>query len=275
MGNLFILTLTWNKIDKLGRLKESLIPALKNINYSWFIKDNASKDNTFEIASEWGQENKNINVIKYKDNLQNFSEGMNYLFNVATPKDNDFVLLLNNDVIFNDTTSINNMISLMKGNVGIVGAKLLFTGTNRLQHAGVVFTDLKLPKNYRNGENDDESSSRSRYFQAVTGAVMLTTAGIYRNICTNNKSGIQGFDEMLVWSFDDVDACLSVKYNLKKDIVYCGKTNIFHDESASLKINPVNRLFLNKNSQYFLEKWRKVINVDFEKYGNKNFNIIK
>src|SRR5277367_6348823 len=123
-----ILTLTWNKSDKLCKLKESMIPALEGIDYTWFIKDNASKDDTVEKASVWGD---NVKVIKYKDNLQNFSQGMNYIFNVAAPKDNDLVLLLNNDITFGDTTSIKNMMTLLKGDVGAVGAKLLYTGTKR------------------------------------------------------------------------------------------------------------------------------------------------
>ena len=66
---------------------------------------------------------------------------MNYLFNIASPADNDTIMLLNNDVIFNDTTSINSMLNIMHKDpsVGVVGARLLYTGTNKLQHAGVVF----------------------------------------------------------------------------------------------------------------------------------------
>ncbi len=73
---LHIFTLTWNAADKLSRLKESLIPAVQNIDYKWYIKDNASKDNTIEVASKWEG---NIQVFPYKNSSQNFSEGMNFL----------------------------------------------------------------------------------------------------------------------------------------------------------------------------------------------------
>ena len=43
---LYILTLTWNGIEKLTKLKDSLIPSLENIDYTWIIKDNDSSDNT-------------------------------------------------------------------------------------------------------------------------------------------------------------------------------------------------------------------------------------
>jgi hypothetical protein len=51
---LHILTLTWNAADKLSKLHETLIPALEGIDYKWWIKDNASKDDTVARASTWG-----------------------------------------------------------------------------------------------------------------------------------------------------------------------------------------------------------------------------
>lgn len=37
---LHIYTLTWNKKDLLVRLKNSLLPALEDLDYKWHIKDN-------------------------------------------------------------------------------------------------------------------------------------------------------------------------------------------------------------------------------------------
>jgi GT2 family glycosyltransferase len=170
---LHIFTLTWNKCDKLTKLKESFIPTINDIEYIWHIKDNNSSDNTYDVVKTWGD---NVNVIKYKNNNQNFSEGMNYLFDQAKPKDDDLILLLNNDIVFNDTTSIRKMIDSLKDDVGVVGAKLLFTGSNRLQHAGVVFHSNGLPVHFRRYESDDDNASKNRLFQAITGAVMLLRA---------------------------------------------------------------------------------------------------
>ena len=88
---LYILTLTWNACDKLTKLKESLLPALHDINYTWLIKDNASNDDTVAVASSWGDK---VKVIPYKNNLQNFSAGMNLLFAEASPDDDDLVMIL-------------------------------------------------------------------------------------------------------------------------------------------------------------------------------------
>lgn len=270
---LYILTLTWNACDKLCKLKESLIPALQDIKYTWLIKDNDSKDDTYEISSKWGSD---INVIKYKNNLQNFSQGMNFLFNEANPKDDDMVLLLNNDVVFNDTTSLKNMISLLnKKDVGIVGSRLLFTGTNKLQHAGVVFEKTHYgPMHFRAGQVSDADAEKNRLFQVVTGAVLLTKGDVFRNACTTNPSKICGMDEGYHWAFDDVDFCLSAKYNLGKNIVYCGKTNISHEESASLKKNPVNKMFMGHNWNLLRSKWGAKIVVDIDNYTkDKKYNL--
>lgn len=273
MSRLFIMTLTWNACDLLTKLKESLIPALNGLDYKWIIKDNNSKDDTVKVASSWGD---NITVISYKDNFQNFSEGMNYIFNFISPKDDDFILLLNNDITFGDITSIKNMISLLKDDVGVVGAKLLYSNTNRIQHAGVIFPNHGLPLNYRRGDLDDDIASQNRYFQAVTGAVLLMKANTYKNICTTNKDGVNGLDQNLKWCFDDIDACLSIYYNQNKKIVYCGQTKIYHQESHSLKRNPINKLFMEYNVNYFSNKWKNKYINDLDKYStNTKYNLIK
>lgn len=265
---LYILTLNWNGLDKLTKLHQSLMPALGHTSYTWLIKDNASKDNTVETVKSWEG---NIKVIPYKDNRQNFATGMNYLFNIASPADNDTIMLLNNDVIFNDTTSINSMLNIMHKDpsVGVVGARLLYTGTDKLQHAGVVFDKrYKTPMHFRVGQPSDADAEKNRLFQVVTGAVLITKAGLYRNAYAKNPSGARGMDENYHWAFDDVDLCLAINYNMKKKIVYCGNTNISHEESATLKKNPANKLFLNHNLLYLFDKWQKTYVIDGDIYNS-------
>ena len=261
-----IFTLTYNGCDLLTKLKDSLIPSLNDIDYQWFIKDNASTDNTISIISSWA-ENK-IKLIAYKNNLQNFSEGCNLLFNEASPEDEDYILLLNNDVIFKDSNSIKNMIKIMENdsNVGVVGARLLFTNTENLQHAGVVIDQkMKAPLHFRLNQKSDNNAIKNRMFQAVTGAVLLTKTKYYKNVCKNKDNSV-GIDNCFNWGFDDIDLCLAVKYNMEKKIVYYGKSNIYHEDSASLKKMPTNRLFLNHNLNQFRTKWVKRCCFDRELY---------
>lgn len=273
---LYLFTLTWNACDKLTKLKDSLLPALDGIDYTWLIKDNASKDDTVAISSAWGDK---VKVIPYKNNLQNFSAGMNYLFSEASPADNDLVMLLNNDVIINDKRSIRNMVEVIKKDdeVGAVGCRLLYTDTENLQHAGVVFDNrYRMPTHFRAGEKTDANAEKNRLFQVVTGAVLVTKAEYFKNACENNKSGHRGMDESYHWAFDDVDLCLSINYNMQKKIVYCGDTNIFHEESASLKKNPANRLFMAHNTNYLKTKWASRFVLDANEYKqSSSYNLYK
>lgn len=267
MSRLFILTLNWNGEEKLKKLAPSLTNCLSDIDFEWYVKDNASKDGSIDYLNSLN--NDKIKVIKYKDNSQNFSAGMNYLFNEIKPKDNDLILLLNNDVVFNDSSSIKKMLSIIKNDpkVGVVGAKLLFSNTNLLQHAGVVIHNRsKMPLHFRTNENDDTNSSANRLFQIVTGAVLLTKAEYFRQVCTTNSSGLNGMDEQFHWAFDDVDLCLFINIVLKKKVVYCGETNIFHEESASLKKNPVNKMFMNHNVNLLQKKWLNKWSFDHPRY---------
>jgi GT2 family glycosyltransferase len=267
MTKLYILTLTWNGLSKLKRLYPTLINSVNDISYKWYIKDNNSVDNSISYLNE--QNNSNIIPIKWKDNLQNYSQGNNFLFREAAPKESDYILLLNNDIIFNDATSIKRMISIMDNDpdVGVVGAKLNYTNTNKLQCAGIIFSQkyAMLPFHFRPNEKEDNNARKNREFQAVTGACLLTKAAYYADVFTN-KDGLKGLDQNYIWMFEDIDMNIHIKHNLKKKIVYCGETNIYHEESATLKQNPQNRLFQQHNVNLFRQKWGNIIQEDHSKY---------
>jgi len=275
---LHILTLSWNGKSKLEKLAPTLIKSLNNIEYKWLVKENGSNDGSIEYLN--GLNNSNIIPIQWKNNLQNFAEGCNVLFKEASPKENDYILLLNNDIIFNDFSSIKNMIRIMDndGSVGIVGAKLNYTDTRKLQHAGIEWDKNKdmLPWHYRLGEMEDAHARKNREFDACTGAVLLVRAGLYENACRTNKSGLNGFDEQFIWCFDDIDLCLAIRYNLNKRVIYCGETNIFHEESATLKTTKTNRLFMQHNVNLFRKKWGNTIKENHTLYvSNPNYNLYK
>ncbi len=263
-----IFTLSWQGEEKLKKLVPGLLSSLNGIDFQWFIKDNNSNDGSIDYLKSL--ENNNIKIIQYKNNLQNFSAGMNYLFVEAAPKDDDLIMLLNNDVVFNDNQSIKNMIKIIDNDkdVGMVGARLLYPDSNRLQHGGVVFMEgHMMPVHFRANQTSDDNAEKNRSFQSITAAVCITKSEYFKNIC-KNASGVLGMDENYHWAFDDVDACLSIKYNMNKKIIYCGKTNISHEESASLKKMPNNKLFMPHNKNYLLRKWKGRYQLDRQLYDN-------
>ena len=261
-----LLTLNWNKCNTIKNLKETLIPNLENLDWHWYIKDNGSVDGSIEEINSWN--NARIHLIKCAHNRDNYSQGMNILFREANPNDDDAVITLNNDIIFNGTTSINNMIDLLRHdkNIGLVGAKLNYKETDKIQHCGVLFHKINgLPYHYRANIKEEMRDRQNRMFPIITGALALTRGDIFRELM---------FNEKFHWCFEDCDFAMKVSFLLKKIVVCCGKTNVFHEESASLKNNPVHKMFFKHNCKLFLETWYKNINIYLdEKYNNPNHNL--
>jgi O-antigen biosynthesis protein len=270
--NISVLTLTWNGIDNLIKVADSLVQIAHNFNgdLHWYIRDNGSKDGTVDRISEMGDGGTFITTYDIGHNRDSFAKCVNFLFKEANPQDDDLILLLNNDIIFNDTESLNNMVKLMTSDVGVVGARLLYPGGQVLQHAGVIFGPRygNMPYHYRHKESNDKYSERNRYFQAVTAACCLVRAGDFK--------AIGGMDEGFRWSFEDIDMCLSIGHKLGKKIVYCGKTDITHIESATLVKNPVNKMFMGRNVQLFKSKWVGKYQIDHDWYlKDPHYNEIK
>jgi len=271
---LFIFTLNWNGADKLKNLYPNLINNLSDLDYTWWIKDNGSIDESLQVISSFN--NDRVKVLSCEHNSDPFALGMNRLFKEANPEDEDIILLLNNDIVFNDNNSIKNMLKLIDNNkVGVVGARLLYPNSDLLQHAGVIFHSAnRLPVHFKAKAKSDRYDKLNREFQAVTGAVWMTKAAYYRNIAFNEMSQLHGLDESYVWMYEDIDACLNIKYVQKKKVVYCGNTSIFHEESSSLKKNPMNRIYLNHNINTFRRKWHNVYQVDDFSYLNNPNHLI-
>lgn len=253
MKKLVILTLTWNAKEKLQALYDSLMPALEGIDWRWGIKDNGSIDQTVEMVEAWN--NERVQVFAFKNNLQNYSQGNNWLCSQMAPDDEDYILMLNNDIVFQDSDSIKKMISILEKDkdVGVVGCKLNYEDNPKLiQHAGVLFHpgNIGTPYHYRAGRPEEDRDRQDRLYPIVTGAVILTPASLFKEI--------GGLNEKLNWSWDDSFYCMEAQERNKK-VVYCGGTNILHSESASLKKNPVNKLFFKQNLQIFIDRWRSKI----------------
>lgn len=286
-----VLTLTWNGLDKLRRLKDGLYRNLEKTgqNYIWYIRSNGCSDGTCEEIATWP----NVKVLSVNHNRDNFAQGMNslawmaYGFDVKHPntelqeddepitlrhrprlQEDDVFLLLNNDVEFGDDDSLSKMLNLMTPKVGVVGARLLYPGTNKLAHAGVIFSPMYNynPYHYCYQEQNKPSAEVNRYFQAVTAAVCMIRVGDFIKV--------KGFDELFNWAFDDIDLNLRIGQTGKK-IAYCGQTKIFHVESASLKKNPINKLWMAHNVNLFKSKWSGKYTIDHDLYlKNPRYNEI-
>lgn len=268
---LHILTLTWNGEFLLQRLAPGLFNNCKylDIDYHWYVKSNGCKDNTVGYLESLGDK---VTILKKDHNRDNFAQGVNALANIVKCNyhEDDLFLLLNNDIIFKNGTSLKSMIDLYnKYKPGIVGAKLNYTNSNKLQHAGVFFSSKhgNMPWHFRANEEEDNDARKNRYFQAVTGACLLTPCNLFF------ESGM--LDEKLHWAFEDIAYNLKIN-KLGKKIIYCGDVHIEHGESVSLKKNPVNKLLLQPNVKYFKETYGAMYKVDSDQYlKDKQYNLVE
>ena len=262
-----VLTLTWNGLDHLLNLTPGLWASLGETGHDamWYVRDNGSTDGTIKYLHAWN-DSLDIEVLKVGHNRQNFAQGVNSLYDrVRANKeldDDDYLLLLNNDIIFGDDKSLAKMMNLMQDpKIAVVGSRLLYSSfpekrSNKLQHAGVIFGPRygNMPYHYRHGEESTKETECNRYFQAVTAACCLVRAKDFVRM-----------DELFHWAFEDIDMCLRIGKTGKK-IAYCGDTKIYHEESATLKKNPVNKMFMQPNVKHFKEKWMGKYDLDHEKY---------
>jgi GT2 family glycosyltransferase len=291
-----VLTLNWNGANMLDKLRRELGHQLAAFCMCdgkliegwdwpiWHIRDNGSKDDSLQTIRTWDSSS-NMGplptaVYEAGHNRDSFARCVNFLFEQANPADDDIVFLMNNDISFQPSVidhqyvKTPNVLKMMwalqkKTGAGVVGVRLLYENTNQLQHAGVIFSNRynKMPFHFRPGEESDEKASKNRYFQAVTAALCLVKPASFKRV--------GGMDEKFNgWAFEDVDLCLRIGQDEK--IAYCGEVFAYHEESASLKKNPVNKMFMNKSVRYFREKWSGKYEIDHEKYlSDPGYNEIK
>lgn len=156
------------------------------------------------------------------------------LVNLAAAEvDTPLMLQLNNDIEAIGPGWLEDMVGWMTvEGVAVVGARLLYPDRT-IQHAGVVSgVNGGLAAHLFSRQPFEELgylflSHATRNVSAVTGACMLTSTAIYRQV--------GGFDaENLAVEFNDVDYCLRV-WELGKRIVYTPQATLIHRESASRK----------------------------------------
>jgi glycosyltransferase involved in cell wall biosynthesis len=164
--------------------------------------------------------------ITYTDPVFNISKKLNLGATIAT---GELFLLMNDDIEILSPDWIERMIEhFEKPHVGVVGAKLLYPDEQTIQHVGVVHNEGN-PDHVRRHYKRDEagyyfSTCGVHNYMAVTGAVMMTSSVIYRNV--------RGYSEELAVSYNDADYCLKVQQQGFL-IVYAPQVELIHMESQS------------------------------------------
>lgn len=136
-GNPLVSIIIPNKdhTDDLDKCVKSIInkSEYKNIEFI-IVENNSTEDKTFAYYEKLQKEYENVKIVKWEEGF-NYSAINNYGVSFAK---GEYLLFLNNDTEMITPTAINELLGCcMREDVGVVGAKLLYSD-DTVQHAGVV-----------------------------------------------------------------------------------------------------------------------------------------
>ena len=186
--------------------------------YGVVVVDNGSTDWTMYLLHAMEGD---IDVVSNDANL-GFAEACNQ---GAESQSSDYILFLNNDTVPRQNW-LEAMVELADSDptVGIVGAKLLYPGTGKIQHAGLIMKGDTPEHIFRGADQNDPRVLVERDLDMVTGACLLVRTEIFAEL--------GGFDTDFVNGVEDVDFCLRARERGWR-VVYCPDAVLEHHEGSS------------------------------------------
>ncbi|HEY4732566.1 MAG TPA: glycosyltransferase, partial [Gammaproteobacteria bacterium] len=252
-GNEFPVSLIVPTRNYYGLLSNCITGILEHTDYrnlEIIIVDNDSDDVITLEYLDTLRSNDRVSVIKYPGEF-NYSAINNFAVEHCR---HEYIGLINNDISVINTGWLSEMMGhLIRDEVGIVGAKLLY-GNDTIQHAGVIIglggvaghAFRHFPCNSP-GVND--RLLLTQQLSCVTGACLLTKKSIYKSV--------GGLDQVnLKIAFNDVDYCLKVM-DLGYKIIWTPYAELYHLESASrgFDLNDTNIERWQSEYDYMKNKW--------------------
>lgn len=267
---LSIVIVSYNSSKYLMECVLSIDRNLKKIKYEIIVIDNASSDDTHDIA--WGSF-KNITIIR--NNLNRgfgFANNQGFLLSKG-----EYVLFLNPDIIVLDD-AIELMVNFLENNVGAgaCGCRLLnqdlslqpsyfefpniYKEIGHLINLDFVFSILKYRiKNYNYFKYLRKKLILLDNIKDITEVDYVLGACLMVRKTVLDKTG--AFDENIFMYIEDTELCYRIKlYGYK--IYYIPEGKIIHFGGKSAETNDGNMLYqYNKSRLYFYKKyygWRKI-----------------
>ena len=210
------------------KLLEKNLSSVVNNNYTTFdivVVDNNSQDDSVKYIKDSFP---NVGIIRNKKNL-----GFGKANNIAVREcpDYDAYLFLNNDIRVEEDF-LTRMVYTMKKdkNIGAVGSKILYSKKENdkfvINSAGVDVTKHYMAYDRYDSLTDSNEYSKVEEVDALCGGCLLVRADAY------NKIG--GFNEKMFFYYEDIDLSLKLR-DSGYDLVYCGKSVVYHDHMATSK----------------------------------------
>lgn len=271
---------TRDKLEYLQPCVESLLERTQYPDYEVLIVDNQSAEpDTLayyeQLLASYGDK---VKVLHY-DQPFNFSEMNNIAAKQAA---SDYLLLLNNDTEVIQADWLSRLMNHgLRDDVGIVGARLVYPGSGKLQHAGVYLGLGQIadhPYNHSLTLNETSHMERARLDQnlsAVTAAVMLVRKSVYQQL-----GGMDAVNLKVL--FNDVDLCLRAT-DAGYKVVWTPFSMVVHHGSVSLKsdgqrdfyfdwaANSNNANRARQEQSYMFQRWMPLLAND--PFYNRNLSL--
>ena len=231
------------------------------------IENNSTDPKTFGYYDEMLKKYPRTKLVKWPGNF-NFSAINNFGFRASS---GEYIMLLNNDTEIITPDIFESMLYYaMRGDVGMVGARLLYQdGT--VQHAGVLvgasgLADHPFKGNARSDPGYMCRAITSHDVSAVTAACIMVPRKVYEEV--------DGLDEKFEVAFNDVDFCLRIR-KAGYLIVYDAQAELFHYESKSRGIENTPEKFVRfgKESELLSERWDILVHFE-DPYYNPNMSYL-
>jgi len=229
-------------------------------NFEVIVMDGSKDDKINNFCQNYNQ----VKCKKFSQEKFNFSkinnEGVSY-------SKGEYLVFLNDDTEVISPDWIEGLLEhAQRDEIGIVGSKLLYKD-DHVQHAGTVIGIQQHAGNYGQMHKNDEGyfsfAKIIRNCSAVTAACMMMKK--------ENFTQVNGFDEKLANSWQDVDLCIRV-LEAGKLIVYSPFSTLYHYEGKTRGSLDASKEELDAR-KIFREKHYKFIKKG-DPYYNPNFSLV-
>lgn len=242
-AELSVVVLAHNRRELTRACLEALASSQWPVSAEVVLVDNASTDGTASLVEEFRTRVPGLSLRSCSRNLT-FSTANN---RAAARTSGSVIVFLNNDVCV-DATCWREVWARFAADAscGVVGARLRYPATNRVQHAGMHQMLWGYASNYGVGGRvrDPRWTSDQDVF-AVTGALMAVRRAWFERV--------GGFDDGFAWGYEDVDVCQRVRHAGGR-VVYVPSVEGVHHESATFPVTS-NRRHFGANYRRFRQRW--------------------
>jgi len=219
-------------------------------NYELYIIDNSPSAATHELIAKL-KNSYPVSEIIHVENSENYgvAKGNNQGIKLALEANSDFVLLLNNDIEFDDKLLIEKMVNYaVQANENIIIPKIFYYNTRTIWMAGGNLDRYKAIVTHCGVDEEDGSQfNNACYFNYAPTCFMLLSKKVFDSV------GLM--DEKYFVYYDDTDF-IARAVNKGFKIFYMPQLEIFHKVSSSTGggVSLFSIYYLNRNRIYFINK---------------------